>query len=106
MGGFPTMEDLLKTRDDVGGAYTLFCDHFLQCVVRRRNWRAGIEDKEVQKVATVTDEALGLLLLENSWDKWVDMAVNRIGKSNMDSKYTGARVGKNSKNIWDGVKMD
>jgi hypothetical protein len=102
------MKQFLETRENPGGAYDLFCNHFLQCVVGRRNWRAGVEAKEVRDVATMTDEALCLLLLENSWDKWVDMAVNKTGKSDVESKFTSGGIGKNSKKYmgWsrDGLK--
>ena len=47
---------------------------FLQCVVGRRRWKKGVDSIEVKVIATVTDKAFGLLLLENSWEKWVDMA--------------------------------
>jgi len=29
--------------------------------------------KQVQEIATVTDEAFALLILENIWDEWIKM---------------------------------
>ena len=71
---FPTLAHILKGRTNRHNAYTFYCDYFLQCVVGRRGWKKGVDSTEVREIATVTDEAFGLLLLENSWDKWVDMA--------------------------------
>ena len=95
--GFPSLKMFLSTRENDGGAYTMFCDRLLQCVVGRRTWKTGIEHMEIRKVATVTDEAFALLLLENSWDRWIDFAINGQCATVTESKYTNGGIGKNSK---------
>ncbi len=100
---FPTLAHILKGRTNRHNAYTFYCDYFLQCVVGRRRWKKGVDKTEVREIATVTDEAFGLLLLENSWAKWVDMAKRNSGTSTVNSRFTNGGVGKNSRKFqgWD-----
>ena len=100
---FPPLAQILMGRTNKNKAYTFYCDYFLQCVVGRRRWKKGVSKDEVWKIATVTDEAFGMLLLENSWEKWVDMARRQSGTSEVDSEYTNSGVGKNSRKFqgWD-----
>ena len=59
-------------------AYEHFCDEFLPCIVGKTQWSKEIYDKEISKIASVTDEAWALLLLENSWDLWNQIAKHEI----------------------------
>ena len=63
------LEDFLalQTNKEVMG---YFCDNFLLQVVGRVQWRDGVTKIPVHKLATVTDEAFALLVLENIWDVW------------------------------------
>jgi hypothetical protein len=58
-------------RED-SGAYTWFYDFVLSCVVGRNKWRQFSSERPGCTLASVSDEALALLLLENSWDCWVE----------------------------------
>lgn len=55
-------------------AYEQYCDEILPCIVGRALWDKEVCLKEIIKIASATDEAWGLLLLENSWDLWKWMA--------------------------------
>jgi hypothetical protein len=57
---------LSKDRDTM----KLFLDSFVSCVVGRMRWRKETPKKIISKVATATDEAFALLVLENIWDAW------------------------------------
>ena len=50
--------------------YGLFCDMILSCIIGQMEWKKNRTTKRVSEMATVTDEAFRLLVLENSWDQW------------------------------------
>ena len=50
----------------------ILCNHFLACVVGKHDWKWQTK-KELSQVATISDEAFALLILENIWDEWKDM---------------------------------
>ncbi len=54
-------------------AYTLFCDEVLSLVVGRNEWKVTSMSKKISEFVTVSDEAFGLLLMENSWELWKQM---------------------------------
>lgn len=58
-------------------AYEQFCKEFLPCIVGKTLWDKESALVEISKIASATDEAWGLLLLENSWDLWKAMAVRQ-----------------------------
>ena len=55
-------------------AYTGFCDDILSNVVGRMAWDNQKHSQLVSEIASPTDEAWVLLLLENSWEVWMQMA--------------------------------
>ena len=50
-----------------------FLEKFVSCVVGRIEWKRSCKDQPVSKVASATDEAFALLVLENIWDSWRDV---------------------------------
>jgi hypothetical protein len=63
-----------KTMRKHGRAYEDFYTHFLPCMVGRRKFRQLIKTtREGQAIATVSDEAMTLLGMENVIDTWSDM---------------------------------
>jgi len=67
------LHEYQKLRTNVE-AYGHFCDRILPCVIGKMEWSKEVYSKEISKIATPTDEAWALLLLENSWDLWHQMA--------------------------------
>ena len=63
-----------------GKAFRQFCDKILPCIVGRARWDKVVACKFVSKMSTGTDEAWGLILLENSWELWEQMANAPGGK--------------------------
>jgi hypothetical protein len=50
--------------------FTLFLDSFVSCVVGRMEWKKMCREERISKVASATDEAFALLVLENIWEPW------------------------------------
>lgn len=80
----PTRQDLLSLRynEDV---FEIFCDEFLRCVVGKLSWRDRVCSDYVSDFSTPSDEALALLILENSWDRWEQIY-------DMDGDYRKATI--------------
>jgi hypothetical protein len=53
-------------------AYTYFANTILRKIVGLTKWRGQVTKKTISQIATPTDEAFGFLLLENSWDNWIE----------------------------------
>jgi len=75
-----TFEDLLDNLRDRNGMYYSICRDFLQCVVGRTTWRelwkeAAKRGGSMQSVASVTDEAFMLLVLDNNWEEWTEASI-------------------------------
>ena len=71
--GVPSLQDMiaLRTGPNQGRAYAFYCFHFLPCVLGRKNWVEGLRrGYEWKKFVSLSDEAYGLLVLENLWDQW------------------------------------
>jgi len=79
----PDLNELLDKGRQDPKAYTFFCHFFLPHVVGKQRWRNGIKTgAAISKLATVSDEAFTLLILENSWDRWLW----EVGKSKEEIK--------------------
>ena len=53
-----------------------FYKYFVRALVGKQNYAARVYDQTVTKesqIATTSDEAMALLLLENSYDRWIDL---------------------------------
>jgi hypothetical protein len=68
------LDQVLEMRDDTEGAYSLFCDCVLSHVIGRDVWKKHSHTHKLPTIATVSDEAFAIFLLENSWEVWVAMA--------------------------------
>ena len=73
------IEDFLQMRSNEK-AFFQFCDHILPCVVGKKLWDKSMGVKHMSGIATTTDEAWALLVLENSWDVWKQQARSPNGK--------------------------
>ena len=72
------MEEFLEGRENEE-AYTVFFEHFVPCATmktscNRRITTATANGKNQQEsLYTISDEAFALLLLENSYDRWLNI---------------------------------
>jgi len=90
-GTMPLMEDVLTMRENRNGAYVVFCENVLSQVVGKTKWKTEGHLLRMSEMATVSDEAFALILLENSYDYWEDMAMHCGDKSyvsKVQAKYT------------------
>jgi hypothetical protein len=68
-------------------AYTVFFDLFVPCATKKTSWDRRIakaltktdSNNKEQCLCTVSDEAFALLLLENSYNRWLDLFTNNKG---------------------------
>jgi hypothetical protein len=65
----PPLEELVQLRRN-HAVMKVFCEHFLPCVVGKVRWKTNCCSSKVGDIATVTDEAFVLLVLENIWEIW------------------------------------
>jgi hypothetical protein len=87
----PLLENILKMREDKEGAYTFFADHLIECVAGKRRWKNQKREHLMTIVASPTDEAFALLILENSIKRWIDMA--KHGTESIEKpKYTRGKA--------------
>ena len=85
---FFTIEEFCKLRrattDRERRAFFWFYDKFLECVCGASSWRnakktalvSEARDGDNSKIVSISDEAFGLLLIENYLEKWKIMAAN------------------------------
>jgi hypothetical protein len=97
-GGFPfKMNEILNLRKPVDETsqyvYFDFIDNFVSVVVGKRKFQKVCHVEKLSKFMTISDEALTLLLVENSYDRWIDMAKTKNTKvSNIPPKYTNGGI--------------
>jgi len=68
----PNLESILQKRENPD-SFFLFCDNFLSRIVGISVWKEGCQKKKVSEMATISDEAFALLLMENYWDYWANL---------------------------------
>lgn len=61
-------------------AFEQFCENILPCVVGKKYWDKRVDSVCMSRVATDTDEAWALLVMENSWEAWKQLAGSPNGK--------------------------
>ena len=69
------MEDILKLRSDTE-LYIQIMNQFVSYVVLKLEWNDRLRSPKVTtmgQLATTSDEALALLILENNYDRWIDI---------------------------------
>lgn len=78
--------------------YYDFIHYFLSIVVGRRSYLKVCHIEKLSDYATKSDEALALLLFENSYDRWNDMyRQGNTKSSDVAPKYTNGGVSDRSK---------
>ena len=101
----------MDKRKDINGAYTYFYDNILRCVVGKKIWKCNIcRNASITDFVSVSDEAFGLLVLENGWEKWKQIHQEKIQhaeeKKKIKARYTNAeREGNSSFDGWKSVGL-
>ena len=52
-----------------------FCDSWLSCVIGKNDWKKRRTKEKISEIATASDEAFALLVLENIWDEWIKVPI-------------------------------
>ena len=86
--GKTSWEDVIDLRKNTNAAYEEFCDLLLPSVVGKVKWKRNAHQKLLSQFITPTDEALCLLLLENNWDRWKDIAHGKTKDNLALTKFT------------------
>jgi hypothetical protein len=68
--------------------FRLYCESLLSCVVGKTWWNNNADKKTVSEMASVSDEAFALLLLENSYEMWKGMGEDLTYKIVRDRETT------------------
>jgi hypothetical protein len=76
---FPTLEQFLELHEG-GDTYGLFLAKILPRIVGKCIWTSTSSKKQVSQFCTKSDEAFGLLLLENFYARWTWMWENGVLK--------------------------
>ena len=84
----------------------VFCNYFVPCIVGKAAWKRTKAMFVISKIMTVSDEAFLLLVLENNWDLWMEMAEHdrAVKDCQQKPKYTNAKG--NGRTIKGGGWMD
>ena len=87
----PTVAEMCELRSGAnrGRAFAFYCFHFLPCVLGRKLWVDGMRQKRKWSTfVTLSDEAYGLLVLENLYDQWMYEYENK-NKSKTEKRQGG-----------------
>jgi hypothetical protein len=68
--------------------FRLYCESLLSCVVGKTWWNNNSDKMKVSEMASVSDEAFALLLLENSYKMWKGMGEDLTYKIVRDRETT------------------
>ena len=92
-------DDLFNLQKDETGIYEKFVDYLLSAVVGKRIYKSQKHKALLSTYTTVSDEAFALIVVENNWERWVDMHEhNNFKSSNIMPKFTNAGKTKYSSN--------
>jgi len=92
----PSIDDLLKLRLNLQTMRVL-CNNFLPCVVGKKRWKMQIlAGKKVNEIATVSDKAFVLLVLENIWDDMMNLDIDDYYHPRKRTKSNNAENNKTS----------
>ena len=102
----PTMEDRARLFDKMRmskSAYEWFYDTVLSCVVGKQYWFKHCHEADGCSMANPGDEALALLLLDNSWNLWRQRAekIQRKREEREDGIDSSSDDDDSDENIYD-----
>jgi hypothetical protein len=78
----PDLHDIMRGREntdieDIEALYIYF-DVVVASQLKSVDWKGSNKYQLVSDLCTESDEAMGLLMLENSWDKWMEDFANEM----------------------------
>jgi hypothetical protein len=82
------LDDFLSFGQNKEEAYKAFCDYILPAVCGRKTNQVKFNQLKICEIATSSDEAFALLLLENARDRWSYQAANPEAETFPTTKYS------------------
>jgi hypothetical protein len=64
--------------------FVLMVDYIINTIVRKSVWKRQAGSSALSSFVTCTDEAFAMLVLENSWDIWVDRYEKKENEESLD----------------------
>ena len=95
--GLPCLEDYLENRKNKD-AMRIFSTRFLLCVIGKCEFKKRRAYMQIAEMATVSDEAFVMLMLDNHWDFWSNRDLEEYkkrlssGRINKELKQKDART--------------
>ena len=74
------MDGILKLRSKGNQDYIDFVEYFVSAVIGKKKYKENKCNKLLSEYASVSDEAYAILIFENNFDRWYDMAKKNITK--------------------------
>jgi hypothetical protein len=94
-----------RGQEGTNEAYVYYCYYFLPIVLGKNIWATGVRTKEtLMTLATASDEAFGILAIENSKERWLwelrtDLPKSEWSKNGPTPRYSTGNKGKAKKNL-------
>lgn len=105
-GGDLNIDKIAQYREDVDGSYTVFMTELVSAVTGLKVWTSEAQKTTlVSSIVTPSDEALTLLLLMNSMDRWREMHEEAV-EENRKEKAAEVSFENGSDNESDTAKKD
>lgn len=82
------LDQILLMRNDTTGLYFNFIDFYLSGIIGKMFYKENRCEKLLSEFSSISDEALAILIFENSKETWHDMVKNNSKKSMVTRKYT------------------
>ena len=82
-----------STNKEAKAAFMWFGNTIVECVTGKKSWKKKKELGLMSECCTISDEAFGLLLLDNYWDRWVDLYEKKPKKEVTKAAYTSSACG-------------
>jgi len=74
-------------------AFLWFGGNIVECVNGKKNWKRKKTTVLMGEACTVSDEAFGLLMLDNYWERWVSVFNKTPAKFVVKAAYTSSTSG-------------
>jgi hypothetical protein len=88
------LKKICKNRQDEDDQYTMFMSKFVPCVAGLKIWTLDSQKTRlVSKVVTPSDEALAILLMMNSIDRWEEMHLHELSIKSGEEKDDNGEEG-------------
>ena len=89
-----------KTNKEAEEAFVWFGGNIVECVNGKKNWKRKKFIGLMAECCTVSDEAFGLLMLDNYWDRWVDLYEKKPKNQVAKATYTSSSMGHRKFSSW------